>query len=288
MEPHEKIFLCEELLGVHNHMDLNSMYKWIKRYNIPKTNIRRWLQIYKEGRMFHSFDHRPQAVDDEELDNFAELLLTKKANHEPVTEIAFGKALTEARNNTNNKRHLPVNPNDMDHRTIKKIKTKMDVQVTKPQRLTVARKKAMTCPRLTFRWACLLEGLSAHTDPHYKINIDATAALIKCDGAGTMVCTLVDDDDKSVIQSVESGGEIGVILKWMHLCTAAGECGPLLLIIAVASMPEGSFHVEKVVGLSNTADVAREGYILFTKTRAGNAAAWQWMFMHYVIPTLSM
>ncbi|KAJ1396683.1 hypothetical protein B484DRAFT_407264 [Ochromonadaceae sp. CCMP2298] len=127
--------------------------------------------------------------------------------------------------------------------------------------------------------------------PQYKWNTDATTVEINEDHTGALVCVVRDPDPgahHAPVQSTLVQDTPCIFLKWFHLCRRSrGEVGQLLIIVGVPDMPEGAFHVEEVVGMTNTSDVTRSGYLVFCKIRGGNPALWHLFFTCYIVPQLA-
>jgi len=133
----------------------------------------------------------------------------------------------------------------------------------------------------------MLKSFASNLDPHNKWNSDATQRTCDSDGKGGYTCYIDNHDDAKQSQPLAStnfNGELSIAAKWMHLNNAAGEVAPIILIFAVPSMPEDEFFLRKIPGLKNTAHHDSWGYIIFSKTRAGNSALWRWFFLEFGIP----
>ena len=68
----------------------------------------------------------------------------------------------------------------------------------------------------------------------------------------------------------EQSGEMGIFIKSYTLITAAGYVGPMVLVIADSSMATDEIVIVDCPGVSHLPDHSKVGYIIFTKTRAGN------------------
>jgi hypothetical protein len=86
------------------------------------------------------------------------------------------------------------------------------------------------------------------------------------------------------LASTNFNGDLSIAVKWMHLNNAGGEVAPIVLIFAIPTMGENEAFIRKVVGLRNTAHPESYGYVIFSRTRAGNSKIWKWFFLEFGIP----
>ena len=130
------------------------------------------------------------------------------------------------------------------------------------------------------------EILYAEIPMEFLWNWDATQFVCKLNPEGKLVCIALDDDDKSPPTIVEKN-RLDVLIKYMHMGSAAGECIPLVLLIAVGEMGEDDFDVFEVVGLNVHGLSGMVGYIACCKTRVGNANFFQWFVKSIALPAVS-
>lgn len=52
-----------------------------------------------------------------------------------------------------------------------------------------------------------------------------------------------------------------LFIRWANTISAGGNVGPLVLIVEVDSVPVGTFEAYAIVGLSNTSDPTKTGYL---------------------------
>lgn len=142
-----------------------------------------------------------------------------------------------------------------------------------PQTITDARLRALRDIRLHFHQACSVLAFAGTLPDLYKWNSDATGLFVQGDGTGGTVCTVLDKNDPLPVTTSTQPDELGIFIKWMHLCSAAGFSGPLVLIYALKTMPPEMFFHFKVPGLTGETDpIGRFGHVYICETRAGNAA----------------
>lgn len=128
-----------------------------------------------------------------------------------------------------------------------------------------------------------------------KFNGDATSMLIWTDGTGTLQYrVLTDGEPLTPLESTHYQQGLNMLLKWMQLGSGNGDFGPLVNIVCCPGMPEGAFHHETIVGLTNSTDSTQVGHLYFSSTRClkgtvepGPQNGWNHWFEHVAIPTTS-
>ena len=109
---------------------------------------------------------------------------------------------------------------------------------------------------------------------------------MKRDGSGQFVCIVQDKNNQTPATSVDIPNALSIFIKWFHLCNAAGDVGPLVVIMAVDKLSEDEFFAAKVPWLSNVNKPGDCGWFYLSKKRAGCKALWNHFFVNVVIPTL--
>ena len=88
------------------------------------------------------------------------------------------------------------------------------------------------------------------------------------------------------VTSVNSSGELNLLVKYFGLGNAAGNIGPTVLIVAIKDMPDGQFFVQEVTGLTSTSIVGDRGWLYFCNTKGGTASMWRHWITNICIPTI--
>ena len=138
---------------------------------------------------------------------------------------------------------------------------------------------------------CINIALAGNLKADNKWNADSTTFSIVEHGTESKVCIVRDPDldliprgpTRSMLPS-----SLPVYLRWIHLCSAAGELSPLVFMIAIDDLSEDDFFTYPVQGLSSTNGNTICGHLVFTKSRAGNQESWMWWFQHICIPTINL
>ena len=305
--PEEKGYFCAMVRG-DVPSDGLTLAALSRRYEVNRNTCQGWMTIYDRGGIFHSKPGCPTVFDDaastlivqtlEKNKSLKKVLhKTKKKKHKAVRatrvvnavndKASTKKLLNQVYVDTQIARKRTRIRQEMDPKTLKNTMKRLKIKTGKAGVMTNARLKAGQNPRSSYTMYIMLEAFSSMLDPHNKWNSDATQLTCDSDSKGGLVCyvdTHDDNIDNQPLASTNFSGDLSIAAKWMHLNNAAGEVAPIILIFAVPSMPEGKCFIRKVKGLRNTAHPDSYGYIIFSKTRAGNSELWNWYFMDFVIP----
>jgi hypothetical protein len=129
--------------------------------------------------------------------------------------------------------------------------------------------------------------LAGHLKPCRKWNADATTVRIDKNATGSLVCLIDDETTKNgPVHSINVPSDPCIFIKWMNMCSAAGDLSDLVLIVAVDGLTDDNFLPVRVRGLSSMSGNTQFGWILFCLTRGGNAVLWKWWFEAIAIPTM--
>jgi hypothetical protein len=113
-------------------------------------------------------------------------------------------------------------------------------------------------------------------------NWDATQFVISPDGnCEVMYCKVKKNDDLPMTQ--KSAGGVKFAIKLYHYHNAAGAIAPPVFVIADETMDAEAFSAHRIAGLS-TNNANGHGWVVFAKTRNGNAAFYEWFAREIVIP----
>ena len=154
------------------------------------------------------------------------------------------------------------------------------ISQVKPNVITQARKQALSDLRLIYIQACLVDGFSGHLSAYCKFNADCTTIEVKCTGESSLVC-VVRNKDESNLPAVASNitNDMSIFIKWAHMCNAAGDAAPLVVIANIENMPEDAYFMRKTRGLSNVSDKSADGYLFLCKTRVHCGKECSWIFI---------
>jgi len=205
----------------------------------------------------------------------------------PVSEAVMSEMLLEekmktAYRRTKTERTLITPPSKTTERN---VKAKLNIHGRHAQNITPARLAALFDLRLHYRQACGILAFLGDLPDVSKWNADATTMYVQEDN-GKLSYGVFNSRDKTPFTTSEVSNDLGVFIKWIYLCNAAGHSGPLVLILAAPDMPEGEFFYRKVQGLSSSSNFQEYGHIYICNSRAGNGALWAHWFENIVIPTV--
>jgi hypothetical protein len=205
---------------------------------------------------------------------------------EEAYEILVDKDINCIVTETHQRRNQNPKKKDLDARTVSRIKRDAKIKAKRFQTITAARKKACLDPRMTYSmWVMLLAFITTLWNV-MKWNWGATQFLCKPAGTGALTCVVEDEDTKTPVTAV-ADNSLNLCVKWMHMGSAAGEVIPLVILIAAKEMDAAACEIIPINGLAYNGAVGQTGYLVFTKTRAGNAAFFRWFALTIVAPTIN-
>ena len=268
-----------------------SLGSFSSRYHIPKSTLNHWKKIFENPRQqFHDGGGRPSAVDSVGRAEIIETIKNSVANRDAIPREAALQLVNKAVVDTKirqGKRGADAKP-EISKNTRRRLFKDLKVKSVVPQFLTDARRKACECIRVSYIWGCLLLAYSGHLLAERKWNADATTILVSESLTGSFVCAIQDYESKTPIASSTIPNSLNVLVKWFALNNAAGEAGPLVLIYAVPTMTENTFHAVRVKGLASTSAIGETGWVYFCKTRGSCAEMWVHYYLNVTIPTIKL
>lgn len=300
-QPSEKKFMVGELNGTHNLLEhtfvskvtgqkKKSAYGLSSRYNIPSSNIDRWVSLSREGRaLMPDIGGRPPFLDEKSKQNLASRVKVLNSDNRGIFIHELPGYIQEEQAKTMKRQGKRV----MDGQDIVssesfqfQMKKEMKLVGRAAQDLSNPRMEALKDIRNVYRIACGFDAFSGLLPAVFKWNADATTAVVSRTGTGALTCYIPDRSEKVKLDSTRLPGDLNLLLKWVQMCSAAGEESPTTLIMTIANIPDGAFFVEAVDGLSSKSDIGAYGWVYFCNSRGGNKALWIHWFKFVVIPTL--
>jgi hypothetical protein len=273
-----------------------------ERYKIARQTLDDWLKLFRAGLPFDRHGGKPSALDETSKQNIRHRIKDGVISTNTVLNSQLAPLLSLERKATmirRGKRTYDEEEVGVSASFVYKYRKAENIRFRVAQDLSDARRRALEDVRLMYRIACMFDAFSGHLPAEFKWNADATTAIVSETGTGALVCTIEDKQlpgqqnapkrrkkklDSSVIPS-----STNLLVKWMFLCSALGDTGPLTLIVAVPEMPEGAFFASKVKSMSGSSELgAQPGWLYFCNSRAGNAELWRHWFAYVLIPTLEI
>jgi hypothetical protein len=292
----ERNFLVGELNGVTAYLPRNTRGSVgaadISRlFKISASTIRSWHG--RDGNPEVSVtgeDGRPELLDAQGKTNIRESVsnLQKKRkcifNWELANIIKVQKVETEKRRGkTVDESSGMISVRDP---SVAKVKQELNIVTKHAQSITDARLVALGSIRVIYKWASLLYELTKNLPGENKFNADATTFQFYPDNTGGKVNIIRGNDDKSPVTSVNLPSDTCVFVKWMHLCNAVGDMGPLVYIIQIDGLEKDTFEKFEIPGLACLGSNLK-GVVYFCSSRAGNHALWMDWFLYIVIPYMA-
>lgn len=290
----EKWFLCELIDGVHSLLlppieeqsrkTANSLSAWAKRFNLSDSTVRGWQTRYHTSKlkMADSVGGRPRNLDHEAIKTIENHGAVPLNDIDDVFHQQYRESMKRRGKYVEEVMKLPTS-------SLQRIKEQVPMKETAAQTITKDRYNAIHDIRLVYKIAAIVYAFSNHLEADFKWNMDATTIKVS---------KSFDQDKEKIMVTFHNAGykeriiqddadSHCVFIKWFHFCSAAGIAGPLALIIAVDSIPEGEYYVERVQGMKHDTIIGSpDGWLYAAKDRAGNAAMWKHFFMNVIIPTL--
>jgi hypothetical protein len=248
-----------------------------------------------DSKVFHAHDGRPWDIDGQGNEEIAAEIRALNARTRGPFFSEFPKLLQQKKRDSMQRAGKRVYEDILPTVSASQIRDMtlyLNIKKRKAQDLTVARLLALIDVRVTYKIVCCLLAFSGTLSAPYKWNFDGTTVVVSKDHTNELVCHIHDKGDTDIdtkwqpLNNSRIPSEMNLLVKWMHLCNALGECSDLTLIVAVLSMAPDTFCVQEVMGMSNC-DKPCPGRLYFCESRAGCAAVWNDYFIKVVVPTLT-
>lgn len=99
---------------------------------------------------------------------------------------------------------------------------------------------------MSFSWYLCCEAFLSNLPGEKKWNADASTFEIKQNDSGGMYLTLKTEACHSRLQVANTDSSLPIYIKYMAMANACGNSSPLILIVAIEDMLEGSFEVKEI------------------------------------------
>ncbi len=308
----EKNWLCREYLGQNMGLDgkrrpPQSQTYLIKEYNLYSSFFAKKLDVF-ENQGYTNAHARPGKIPRSDIKLVATTVAELRvANNEPSVKevVAMLRQARILRTEVCESEHIEgLSDGEGDdgptYDTVKRcIKKHFLLQTPNKVAHTEARVKATGCPYMSYNWYLVNYTYSAQLPATNKWNADGTTFVFCPYGDVNKCVRLSEEDEHYFLLDFEgvktkysgqsrrlAGAGFDFAIKIMHLCNANGDMGPMVAIVAMASMGKDEFYVEKVPLFANAAGLNQFGYLYFTETRAGNSPMWAHYLEHVLVPTI--
>lgn len=269
-----EVILCEHWDGVRD---------FCRKYNLNRETVRGWLKNYCEGRKIHDSATRPPNVDNQGREEVLDSLVESRNTRKAMTVGKVKDLLIKKVSETDVREGRA--PRKVSRMFFYRFRKANDIKTVQGQTITNARVTACSDLRMFLSMFVMLKSFTGHLNPYLIWNFDGTQFVCKDSGADSLVCYVLDKNNRAPVTS-EAADSLPMAIKWLHGCSAAGEAIPLVLLVAIPEMGQDDFFWSRVPGLQNTAAVGGFGYLAFTKTRAGNGKFFKWFLETVAIPTV--
>jgi hypothetical protein len=226
-----------------------------KQHNLNPSTVRNWVSLDAHNKVMRDNVGKPGLLDELAKAESIEVLKKKRKaqnlpNREDYREILSKKAVET--NIRAGKNDLEVNISDS---SFKKLKTELNVSVTKGQAKTQARVLAEADPRNPYSEACMIKAFQSGIDPALIGNGDATQYFSRFGNDCEQMLVHVKDESVTPITMTEKfSGDMGIFVKSYTMGTAAGHMAPMILVFSDPSMAENEMRVKKMVGVTHIPD----------------------------------
>ncbi len=219
------------------------------------------------------------------------LFVNERASKKCPDEAEMMQLLSDQAHATGDRQGRIVD--DPCYNTMCKAKDVIGAVKGKPQVISEARFKAGSDPRMAYSMWIMVKAYTENLERQQIWNWDATQFIVSEQGKGKHVYNIKIEghkDGQSASNrplSIVGDESLDIGIKWMHMGSAAGLVIPLILLVAVDDLKDEDFEVNEIPGLSHTSAANGKGYLCFTKTRAGNAAFYNWFIQKIVVPQVT-
>jgi len=114
-------------------------------------------------------------------------------------------------------------------------------------------------------------------------NMDPTQFMCIGDDENLKMLILKDDDDVKEARAVRPN-DTALFIKAIPTIFADGSACPMVFSMAAPSLEPEDMLVLRVPGLTDSTEPSAFGYLLVTRTRAGNRRSASWIAMHVILP----
>jgi hypothetical protein len=167
--------------------------------------------------------------------------------------------------------------------TVKRFIEKSALKKEKGQTISKARLRESNV-RNMISMAVLNEASASNKPPQLVGNFDATQFIVTDTNQELLVTIKMNDDtsENEPLTLVEDS-TLSRGIKWMMLCNANGNLGKSVFLVEDSSLKDGDFTKDCIRGLAPGTDPKSDGWLCFTKTRAGNNEFFKWYITEIMV-----
>ena len=220
--PSEKKALLSLLVPTETDDEVLSMTDLCKRYELCRRTVRGWMERVGNDEFLHNKAGRPNAIDEEGINDIREELKWRRINKNPPDEASMAMVIYKASHATADRRNTLCE--DPSHSTMSKVKKEVGATLQIPQIISKARLVACSDPRMSYSVWIMIHSLAKTMPPGLFDQSDRNKKVysVKLDD---------NDADRSPLSIVDDESlDIGIM--WMFMGSAAGAASSMVLLVA--------------------------------------------------------
>jgi transposase len=224
----KKQFMVAEIQGAHSLLEVTShslrrpggyvtCRGFGKRYNFSHALISKWLKRVERGLALCNDGGRPPLLDSQAIAEAVQLFNAKNRVSDGIFLHQLPALLHTKALDTKKRRGEMVFPSEdvqIGKTSSESLRKKMCVKGRKAQDLSGARTMALQDVRAVYRVACLFDAFSGHLPGEYKLNADATTAIVKKANTGALVCYIPNKEERTQLNKSNLPCELNLLVKW--------------------------------------------------------------------------
>jgi hypothetical protein len=259
-----------------------------KAHNLKQPRVSRWMNLYKEEikdgivRLHDDGGGRPSVLDSASMEDLGTWVRNTKNLQQCATRAKFNNKLKEVLGKVGNRNGVANGRVEVSKKTVTRLYKKMSIKGVKPQKKTNARIRNEYDLRNSYSMIAMVWAFAEFLDPNMMYNWDATQFAIEKDSVGDVL--VIKGEDDHVPPTIQSSGETGIAIKYIHFHNSAGDVAPAVYLIADCNMGENEVHTQSIAGLGNGAELGSLGWLCICKTRQANTEFYKWFARTIVVP----
>jgi len=258
-------------------------------YDIPKKTLARWLNHYDAGMLNQDAAGGQPSFISEESKTIILQKVQKQVDDSdtPNTTILNQMFQDEATKGET------LSGNGLKRKTLSQkqkqiLRKELKLKPVTSEGTTAPRTKTKSDLRMFLAAWVALWVISAGLEPSMKTNWDATQFALKSNGKGQHFWAPegMKKEKQEAGESFKHQGDsdLDMAIKLVQFGASDGTSHDPVIIVADDSMAEGAFRATPIVGMCSNSGVGAKGWLIHSKTRAGNSAFYNWYAKTVVIP----
>lgn len=241
-----------------------------EKYQIRPGRIAKWNDKLNKGQKLCANDGRPKKLSSNEMDDISKMI-RQGVDQKHILSVEQVATAFKEKVSAASKGGQTVSD-----RTIRRWKCQLGFRTMTVEPTTEARRKAVLDVLNALSLIVMLQVVLLHVKhAPLIVNYDSTQFAF---GGGTRNTKGVVPEGLDHAETVSGSGMLNdESIKYYAIMSAAGIiCSSIVLVVADENMAKEDISVHKVHTLSISAGVDGVGYVVFCRSRCGNAAFFQW------------